>query len=348
MSFTVPISGRVDHRNLMTTRYGAPITQVVLSFGSIKEEQNPNKKKSSNYLIARGRIYGQVDENFTTADRNQISVKIQNGSKTTSPLEGVAQEDFNALSFLIATVASAQNWGAVARSNITFQHDYVEEDEEVVFDDNGDIVEREGYINYAEAGVAVADAAHRVYCQIQKLPNVEAPHTPPVDNKTTWQLADEAMTGVYGFGDFRELALGTTRDSVVTEVLRRDGYASTGESLDVGSKSIEQMTDEYLRLKQTHLDVPSLTELFGDHIEEVFDRVDYLVREDKDGNSIASLANAVLRSNTDNEKVLRVNLGVRYDSVMAEVARRKEEVTNVDDFDAGTEYSDNDQEASGD
>lgn len=323
MTFSQLISGTIPNHGKYSSRSGVAVARVIQhhhaasSNAGTNRLTDPNAPASVHYnVLSDGSIWGQVPEEYRAwtsgsfdADAPAITFEVQNnggqinGNDDDPGSWSVSEAAYAAIVALLADIAVRYGWGAVSVGNYQGHRQWT-----ATACPGGNLwslmARTRGFANgYMSGGI--------------KLEPV--PATPPVANKSVWQLADEVMAGLHGSGDARKQSLGKNFDAVQAEVNRRFGVGPVAAK----PKSIAQLADEVIAGKHGNGDArkKSLGARFDAVQAEINKRVGGGGVAPK-GPNIAQLADAVIRGDYGSGQA-RINaLGKNYDAVQGEVNRR--------------------------
>lgn len=323
MTFSDLIAGTIPHHNKYSSRNGQPIARVIqhhhaaTSDAGTNRLTDPNAPASVHYnILSDGSIWGQVPEEFRAwtsgsfeADAPAITFEVQNnggqinGNDDDPHSWSISEEAYAAVVALLADIAVRYGWGAVSDGNYQGHRQWY-----ATACPGGNLwwlmPKTRGFANGYMAG------------DIQLAP---VPATPPVKNKSIWQLADEVMAGLHGTGADRQASLGGNYDAVQAEVNRRHGVGPVAAQ----PKSIAQLADEVLA--GAHGNGADREASLGANYAAVQAEINSRLGGGgvaPQGVNIAQLADAVLRGDFGSGEQRVAALGANYDAVQGEVNRR--------------------------
>lgn len=312
----------VPHHNKLSSRQGRSILKFLPHHwagigGGDARLLDPNQQASANYIIySNGDLAVQVPEEFRAwtsgsfeADADAITVEVQNeagqvaGNDDDPRSWRISDAAQATLIKLAADVAKRYGWGAITQTNW--------------------VMHRMFYATACPGGFMMANRPtfiNKAYALLRGTGGGVAPSTPPVGNKTVWQLADEVMAGVHGSGDARVRSLGSQYNAVQAEVNRRLGLGGA----PVAQKSVEQLADEVIAGAHGSGDarVAALGDRYNEVQAEVNRRLGAAAPAPSAPLSIAQLADATLRGEFGNGDARVRNLGANYQAVQNEINRR--------------------------
>jgi Negative regulator of beta-lactamase expression len=318
MTFSPLINRTVPHHNKYNSRQGNPVIRVfqhhhaAVDLSGVNALVDPNAQKSANYIIlSNGDILGQVPEEFrawTTSgfenDKNAITFEVQNigtavnGNDNDPASWKVSDAAYTSIIRLLADIAKRYGWGAVSAGNYRGHREVAQ------------TACPGGYL-WGRMDRTRASANALVHGGVVSPP--VAPATPPVANKSIWQLADEVLAGVHGSGEARKVSLGSKYDAVQAEVNRRSGIGPAAQV-----KSIAQLADEVISGKHGSGEARKVS--LGNQYAAVQAEINR--RLGVGGPSISQLADAVLAGKYGSGATRKAQLGRNYEAVQAEVNRR--------------------------
>lgn len=340
MTFSPLIDSRVSHHEKLSNRNGQPIARIIvhhwagLGSSGLSELRNPDNQVSSNYIIADGKLYGQVPEEFRSwtsgsfaADAPSINVEIQNESSRVNDNDldpnswKISDENWIVLKNLIADLALRYGWKGVAKSNVLGHYQVAS------------TVCPGGYLRARQNDLLEESLRHYWFLTNYHYPNPEVvvPETPSTEGKSVRQLADEVLAGIYGNGEDRKKALGDQYLDVQAEVNRRLGIVVPPQVEEIKPpppdgprvepvKSVAQLIDEVLA--GVHGNGEDRRKSLHEQYDEVQAAVNALLAPTALGRSVYQLADEVMRGDHGNGEYRKIALGVYYDAVQAEVNRR--------------------------
>ncbi len=323
MTFSQLIAGTIPHHNKYSSRNGRAVARVLqhhhagMNGAGTRRLTDPNAQASVHYNILNdGSIWGQVPEEFRAwtsgsfeADAPAITFEVENESGQINGNDddpgswSISEAAYAAVVALLADVAVRHGWGAVSLGNYQGHRQWF-----ATACPGGNLWSlmdnTRGFANGYMGG------------DIQLAP---VPATPPVENKTVWQLADEVMAGLHGSGADRQASLGSNYADVQAEVNRRFGVGPVAAQ----PKSIAQLADEVLA--GAHGNGADREASLGENFAAVQAEINNRLGGGgvaPQGVNIAQLADAVLRGEFGSGDQRIAALGANYDAVQGEVNRR--------------------------
>lgn len=313
MTFSPMISGTAPHHGKYSSRKGHKISRVIFHHwagtrGGDTRLKDPGQAASCTYLIySDGSIVGQVPEEYRpwtsggSPDLPSITFEIQN--ETGSPSWRISEKAMDSAVKLLADVASRYGWGGVGVQNVRGHREFASTScpGPYVFPRLGDIR-------------AKADRLVR---------GGKTPTVPPakVSSKTTRELANEVIAGVWGVGEDRRQRLGARYNEVQAEVNRLLSKNIVPSVPKV--KSISQLAQEVIDGKHGVGEARrrSLGARYNEVQAEVNRRLGLQTKTGTPAVDIKRLARAVLQGKYGNGATRKKLLGANYEAVQREVNR---------------------------